>query len=39
MKIASVERVDAADPAEVVRPRHHAVLMTTRTDGTPQASR
>jgi len=38
MKLASVERVDEAGLAEFVRARHHAILVTTRADGTPQAS-
>jgi PPOX class probable F420-dependent enzyme len=38
MKLASVERVDEAGLAEFVRARHRAILVTTRADGTPQAS-
>jgi PPOX class probable F420-dependent enzyme len=30
--------VDAAGLAEFLRPRHHAVLVTTRSDGSPQLS-
>ncbi|MEW2353299.1 PPOX class F420-dependent oxidoreductase [Spirillospora sp. NPDC029432] len=36
--IATNTRVDLADLLEFVRPRHRAVLLTTRADGTPQAS-
>jgi PPOX class probable F420-dependent enzyme len=38
MKLATTEQVDEVGLAEFVRPRHHAVLLTTRTDGAPQAS-
>ncbi|HEV7646587.1 MAG TPA: PPOX class F420-dependent oxidoreductase [Actinophytocola sp.] len=37
-RIATSDRVDAAGLAEFVRPRHHAVLVTTRSDGSPQMS-
>ncbi len=37
-RIATSDRVDAAALARFVRPRHHAVLATTRSDGTPQLS-
>jgi PPOX class probable F420-dependent enzyme len=37
-RIATADRVDAADLAEFIRPRHHAILMTTRSDGGPQLS-
>jgi PPOX class probable F420-dependent enzyme len=36
--IATNTRVDRAGLLEFIRPRHHAILMTTRTDGRPQAS-
>jgi PPOX class probable F420-dependent enzyme len=36
--IATNTRVDRDGLVEFIRPRHHAVLMTTRTDGRPQAS-
>ena len=38
MKFATTQKVDSVGLAEFVRPRHHAVLVTTRGDGTPQAS-
>jgi PPOX class probable F420-dependent enzyme len=38
MRLATTEQVDEAGLAEFVRPRHHAVLVTTRADGAPQAS-
>ena len=38
MKLATTEQVDEAGLAAFVRPRHHAVLVTTRADGAPQAS-
>jgi hypothetical protein len=38
MKLATTEHVDEAGLAEFIRPRHHAVLVTTRADGAPQAS-
>ena len=37
-QIATNTRVDLADLLEFVRPRHHALLLTPRTDGSPQAS-
>jgi PPOX class probable F420-dependent enzyme len=36
--IATTTTVDRPGLLEFVRPRHHAILMTTRTDGRPQAS-
>ncbi|MDG4764022.1 PPOX class F420-dependent oxidoreductase [Solwaraspora sp. WMMD406] len=36
--IATNTRVDRAELVEFLRPRHRAVLMTTRADGRPQAS-
>ena len=36
--IATTSRVDRAQLLEFLRPRHHAVLLTTRRDGRPQAS-
>ncbi|TDC43062.1 PPOX class F420-dependent oxidoreductase [Micromonospora sp. KC213] len=36
--IASNTRVDRAALTEFLRPRHRVVLMTTRSDGRPQAS-
>ncbi len=36
--IATNTRVDAAGLLEFVRPRHHGVLITRRSDGAPQAS-
>jgi PPOX class probable F420-dependent enzyme len=36
--IATKTAVDRAGLEEFVRPRHHAVLLTVRTDGSPQAS-
>jgi len=36
--IATNTKVDRDALLEFVRPRHHAVLMTTRPDGRPQAS-
>lgn len=38
MKLATTDHVDSAGLAEFVRPRHLAVLITTRADGAPQAS-
>lgn len=35
---ATNTRVDRDGLVEFIRPRHHAILMTTRTDGRPQAS-
>jgi PPOX class probable F420-dependent enzyme len=37
-RIATADVVDAAALAEFVRPRHHALLVTTRADGRPQLS-
>jgi PPOX class probable F420-dependent enzyme len=37
-RIATNTRVDLAGLLEFVRPRHRAVLVTSRADGTPQAS-
>ena len=37
-KIATNTTVDRAALVEFVRPRHRAIVMTTRRDGTPQAS-
>jgi PPOX class probable F420-dependent enzyme len=37
-RIATSERVDKAALAGFIRPRHHAILVTTRVDGTPQLS-
>jgi PPOX class probable F420-dependent enzyme len=36
--IATTTRVDREQLLEFIRPRHHAILMTTRTDGRPQSS-
>lgn len=36
--MATTERVDRDTLAEFLRPRHRAVLMTTRADGRPQLS-
>jgi PPOX class probable F420-dependent enzyme len=36
--IATTTTVDRAGLLEFIRPRHHAILMTTRKDGRPQAS-
>jgi PPOX class probable F420-dependent enzyme len=36
--IATNTRVERAELLEFIRPRHHAILMTTRSDGRPQAS-
>jgi PPOX class probable F420-dependent enzyme len=36
--IATNTRVERADLLDFIRPRHHAILMTTRPDGRPQAS-
>jgi PPOX class probable F420-dependent enzyme len=38
-QIASSTEVDRAGMLAFVRPRHRAILITTRSDGTPQASR
>lgn len=37
-RIATAQAVDAAALAEFIRPRHHAILVTSRADGTPQVS-
>ncbi|WP_238018086.1 PPOX class F420-dependent oxidoreductase [Dactylosporangium sp. AC04546] len=37
-KIATNDRVDRAALLEFLRPRHRAIVMTTRADGRPQAS-
>lgn len=37
-RIATAERIDREALREFVRPRHRAVLMTTRADGRPQLS-
>ncbi len=36
--IATTTRADRAQLLEFLRPRHHAILMTTRRDGRPQSS-
>ena len=36
--IATNTRADRAELLEFIRPRHHAILMTTRKDGRPQSS-
>jgi PPOX class probable F420-dependent enzyme len=36
--IATARRVDRAELTEFLRPRHHALLITTRADGRPQSS-
>ena len=36
--IATTNRVERAELEDFIRPRHHAILMTTRRDGRPQAS-
>ena len=36
--IATTNRVGREELLEFLRPRHHAILMTTRRDGRPQAS-
>jgi len=38
MNIATADRVDRAGLLDFLRPRHHGVLMTTRSDGGPQLS-
>ncbi|MBO0872139.1 MAG: PPOX class F420-dependent oxidoreductase [Pseudonocardia sp.] len=38
MSIASAERVDRSALLEFLRPRHRGLLVTTRSDGRPQAS-
>jgi PPOX class probable F420-dependent enzyme len=37
-RTATADVVDAAALAEFIRPRHHAILVTTRADGRPQLS-
>ena len=37
-RIATSDRVDKDALADFNRPRHHAILVTTRADGTPQLS-
>jgi PPOX class probable F420-dependent enzyme len=37
-QIATSTPVDRAGMIEFARPRHHAILITSRADGTPQAS-
>jgi PPOX class probable F420-dependent enzyme len=37
-KIATADQVERAALNDFVRPRHHAVLVTTRADGSPQMS-
>ncbi|HYA51217.1 MAG TPA: pyridoxamine 5'-phosphate oxidase family protein, partial [Streptosporangiaceae bacterium] len=37
-QIATSTRVGRAGMLEFARPRHHAILITTRSDGSPQAS-
>jgi PPOX class probable F420-dependent enzyme len=37
-RIATADRVDRAALEDFVRPRHHAILTTTRSDGRPQLS-
>jgi PPOX class probable F420-dependent enzyme len=37
-KIATADQVERAALEDFVRPRHHAVLVTTRADGSPQMS-
>jgi PPOX class probable F420-dependent enzyme len=37
-KIATSTPVDLAALLDFIRPRHHAILLTVRADGTPQAS-
>ena len=36
--VATTDRVGREELLEFLRPRHHAILMTTRRDGRPQAS-
>jgi len=36
--IATNTRADRGQLLEFLRPRHHAILMTTRKDGRPQSS-
>jgi PPOX class probable F420-dependent enzyme len=37
-KIATADAVDRAQLTDFLRPRHHAILVTTRSDGRPQCS-
>jgi PPOX class probable F420-dependent enzyme len=37
-RIATSDRVGKAELADFIRPRHHAILVTTRADGSPQLS-
>lgn len=37
-RIATSNRVEQAELAEFIRPRHHAILVTTRSDGGAQLS-
>lgn len=37
-KIATADQVDRAALDDFVRPRHHAILVTNRADGSPQMS-
>ena len=37
-RIAQAERVELPELLEFIRPRHRAVLITTRSDGRPQSS-
>ena len=37
-RTASADVVEAEALAELIRPRHHAILVTTRADGRPQVS-
>ena len=37
-QIATSPQADRAAMLEFIRPRHHAILIATRADGTPQAS-
>lgn len=37
-KIATTTTVERAELEDFIRPRHRAILLTTRADGTPQAS-
>ena len=37
-RIATADTVDAEALAEFIRPRHHAILVTTRANGRPQLS-
>ena len=37
-RLATADRVELSALLEFIRPRHHAVLITTRADGRPQSS-